>query len=54
MSVAVTQAAARHLYDALGFRVYGYGQRSLKVDATYVDEEDRVLWLVGDAKTGGG
>ena len=54
LSVAVTQAAARHLYDALGFQVYGYERRSLKVGDTYVDEEDRVLWLVGDAVTGGG
>ena len=54
LSVAATQVAARDLYDALGFRVYGYEQRSLKVGDTYVDEEDRVLWLVGDAVTGGG
>ena len=53
LSVAVTQVAARNLYDALGFSVYGYEHRSLKVGNTYVDEEDRVLWLVGDAKTGG-
>ena len=50
LSVAVTQAAARHLYDALGFRVYGYEQRSLKVGDTYVDEEDRVLWLADNEK----
>lgn len=48
LSVAVTQEAARALYDALGFRVYGYEQRSLKVGETYVDEEDRVLWLADD------
>ena len=48
LSVAVTQEAARALYDALGFRVYGYERRSLKVGETYVDEEDRVLWLAGD------
>lgn len=48
LSVAVTQEAARTLYDALGFRVYGYERRSLKVGETYVDEEDRVLWLAGD------
>ena len=54
LSVAVTQVAARHLYDALGFQVYGYERHSLKVGGTYVDEEDRVLWLTGDPKTGGG
>jgi hypothetical protein len=29
----------------LGFEVYGYEKHALKVDATYVDEEHRVLWL---------
>jgi len=48
LSVAVTQETARTLYDALGFRVYGYERRSLKVGEAYVDEEDRVLWLAGD------
>jgi len=48
LSVAVTQETARTLYDALGFRVYRYERRSLKVGETYVDEEDRVLWLAGD------
>ena len=45
LSVAVTQETARTLYDALGFRVYGYERRALKVGETYVDEEHRVLWL---------
>ena len=54
LSVTVTQAAARNLYDALGFQVYGYERHSLKIGGTYVDKEDRVLWLVGDAVTGGG
>ena len=54
LSVAVTQETARKLYDALGFQVYGYERRSLKVGDTYVDEEDRVLWLTGDANTGAG
>ena len=50
LSVAVTQVATRNLYDALGFRVYGYEQHSLKVGDTYVDEEGRVLWLAGNEK----
>ena len=50
LSVAVSQVTARHLYDALGFRVYGYERHSLKVGDTYVDEEDRVLWLAGNEK----
>lgn len=45
LSVSVPQEAARKLYDALGFEVYGYERRALKVDDTYVDEEHRVLWL---------
>jgi ribosomal protein S18 acetylase RimI-like enzyme len=45
LSVSVSQEAARRLYDALGFEVYGYEQRALKVEDTYVDEEHRVLWL---------
>ena len=54
LSVAVTQLAAHRVYDTLGFRVYGYEQNSLKVGDTYVDEEDRVLWLIRNAKTGDG
>ena len=45
LSVSAPQEAARMLYDALGFEVYGYEQRALKVDDTYVDDEHRVLWL---------
>jgi hypothetical protein len=45
LSVSVRQEAARQLYSALGFEVYGYEQHALKVGETYVDEEHRVLWL---------
>jgi len=45
LSVAVTQPAARALYDALGFEVFGVEQRSLCVDGVYVDEEHRMLDL---------
>lgn len=45
LSVSVLQEAARQLYGTLGFEVYGHEQHSLKVGDTYVDEEDRVLWL---------
>ena len=45
LSVSVSQAAARQLYSALGFEVYGYEKHALKVGATYVDEEHQVLWL---------
>ena len=45
LSVSVRQEAARLLYSALGFEVYGYEKHALKVGETYVDEEHRVLWL---------
>ena len=45
LSVSVRQEAARRLYTALGFEVYGYEQHALKVGEAYVDEEHRVLWL---------
>src|SRR5919106_550594 len=45
LSVSVPQEAARRLYSALGFEVYGYEKHALKVGETYVDEEHRVLRL---------
>jgi ribosomal protein S18 acetylase RimI-like enzyme len=45
LSVSVWQDAARKLYSALGFEMYGYERHALKVGETYVDEEHRVLWL---------
>jgi RimJ/RimL family protein N-acetyltransferase len=45
LSVSVRQEAARRLYSALGFEVYGYERHALKVGDTYVDEEHMVLWL---------
>jgi RimJ/RimL family protein N-acetyltransferase len=45
LSVSIPQEAARQLYSALGFEVYGYEKHALKVGETYVDEEHRVLWL---------
>jgi ribosomal protein S18 acetylase RimI-like enzyme len=45
LSVSVSQEAARRLYSALGFEMYGYEKHALKVGETYVDEEHRVLWL---------
>jgi ribosomal protein S18 acetylase RimI-like enzyme len=45
LSVSVSQAAARRLYRALGFEVYGYEKHALKVGETYVDDEHMVLWL---------
>jgi RimJ/RimL family protein N-acetyltransferase len=45
LSVSVRQEAARQLYSALGFEVYGYERHALKVGDTYVDEEHMVLWL---------
>ena len=45
LSVSVSQEAARRLYHALGFEVYGYEKHALKVSDTYVDDEHMVLWL---------
>lgn len=45
LSVSARQEAARRLYSGLGFAVYGYEKRALKVGDTYVDEEHRVLFL---------
>jgi ribosomal protein S18 acetylase RimI-like enzyme len=45
LGVSVTQEAARRLYSALGFEVYGYEKHALKIGEVYVDEEHRVLWL---------
>ena len=45
LSVAVTQAAARRLYQAMGFETYGCQRGALKVGGVYVDEELMVLWL---------
>lgn len=45
LSVSVPQEAARQLYNALGFEIYGYEKHALKVGETYVDDEHRVLWL---------
>ena len=45
LSVVSTQEAARHLYRALGFEVYGLEPRALKVGEQYLDEELMVLRL---------
>jgi ribosomal protein S18 acetylase RimI-like enzyme len=41
--VAVTPGAARHLYQAAGFRVFGIESRSLKIGEQYVDENHMTL-----------
>lgn len=45
LAVSVTQVAARRLYEAHGFEVYGVEPRALKVNGEDVDEEWRVLRL---------
>jgi ribosomal protein S18 acetylase RimI-like enzyme len=45
LSVSAPQEAARRLYRALGFEVYGYEKHALKVGDIYVDDEHMVLWL---------
>jgi len=45
LAVVSTQEAARRLYRALGFEVYGVEPRALKVGQQYLDEELMVLRL---------
>ena len=45
LSVAVTQAAARHLYASIGFEVIGREPRALKIGDRYVDEDLMLLRL---------
>jgi len=45
LSVSTGQAAARHLYESLGFETFGRERHALKVDGEYVDEDHMVLWL---------
>jgi ribosomal protein S18 acetylase RimI-like enzyme len=43
LMVAVTQQAARHLYEEVGFRVFGTEPWSLKIGENYVDENHMTL-----------
>ena len=45
LTVSTTQAAARRLYDSLGFKIFGTEPHALKVGGAYVDEDQMVLWL---------
>ena len=45
LGVVTTNVAARHLYLALGFRVYGTEPHALKNDEHYLDEELMVFSL---------
>jgi len=45
LSVATDQAAAKNLYQSLGFEVYGREPRTLKIGDRYVDEDLMVLRL---------
>jgi ribosomal protein S18 acetylase RimI-like enzyme len=46
LAVMATNVAARALYRALGFEVYGLQRKALKLsDGRYLDEELMVLWL---------
>ncbi|MDT8859632.1 GNAT family N-acetyltransferase [Alkalihalobacillus sp. MEB130] len=37
--VAATNEKAKHLYESLGFYVYGFEKRALKMKEQYIDEE---------------
>jgi len=51
LSVSVTQTAARRLYAAHGFCVYGLEPRALRVDGQDVDEELMVRFLNKQVQT---
>lgn len=48
LSVSVTQTAARRLYAAQGFTVYGLERRALRVNGQDVDDEHMVCFLDGE------
>jgi ribosomal protein S18 acetylase RimI-like enzyme len=43
LAVATGQAAAKQLYRAAGFEIYGTEPRALKVGSTYIDEDHMIL-----------
>jgi RimJ/RimL family protein N-acetyltransferase len=43
--VSATQAAARRVYESVGFQRYGTEPRSLKVSGEYIDDELMVLFF---------
>jgi ribosomal protein S18 acetylase RimI-like enzyme len=43
LAVAAGRDAARHLYESLGFEVYGREPRAIKIGDKYIDEELMVL-----------
>jgi ribosomal protein S18 acetylase RimI-like enzyme len=45
LSVMTTQGAAKKLYTSLGFEVYGFERKALKLGEDYIDSEDMVLFL---------
>jgi len=45
LAVATVQPVARRLYASFGFETVGIEPRALKVDSTYIDEENMILWL---------
>lgn len=45
LGVSVQNAAAKGVYESLGFEVYGREQRALKIADSYVDEELMVLYF---------
>ncbi|MNI27382.1 putative acetyltransferase [compost metagenome] len=47
LSVTASNTAAVRLYDKLNFTVYGFEKNAIKFGDRYVDEEHRVLDLVG-------
>jgi len=45
LAVGTSQAAAKHLYESLGFEIYGRDPGPIKIGDTYIDEEMMILRL---------
>jgi RimJ/RimL family protein N-acetyltransferase len=45
LSVVANNEAAKKLYTNLGFKVYGFEEKAMKVNGVYLDDEHRVLHI---------
>ncbi|WP_251551016.1 GNAT family N-acetyltransferase [Neobacillus muris] len=46
LTVTASNQSAKKLYAKLGFKVFGYEEKALKIDGVYYDDEHMVLHLV--------
>ena len=45
LSVVASNEKAKRLYSGMGFKVFGFEEKAMKVEDTYYDEEHMVLFL---------